>query len=95
VACGGDDGTGPDDNRVTIEMRDNQFNPATRPVSPGTTIRWQNSGQVAHNTTGANALWTSANLAPGQSFERTFPTAGTFAYECTLHAGMTGTIVVQ
>jgi plastocyanin len=26
---------------------------------------------------------------------RTFATAGTFGYVCTLHAGMTGTVIVQ
>lgn len=93
-ACGSDS-SGPDDDRVTIEMRDNTFSPATRTVTAGTTVRWVNEGNVAHNSTGAGNLWVSQNLNPGQSFDRTFPSAGTFEYVCTLHAGMSGTIVVQ
>jgi plastocyanin len=93
VACG-DDGTGPDDT-VTIEMRDNTFSPATRAVDVGTTVRWVNEGTVQHNTTGEGGVWQSSNLNPDQSFQRTFSTAGTFDYECTLHEGMTGTITVD
>jgi len=33
---------------------------------------------------------------PGQTFTMTFPTAGTFQYDCAVHGTqMTGTIVVQ
>ena len=95
AACGSDSSGPDDDDTVTIEMRDNLFSPASRSVSPGTTVRWVNEGSVAHNTTGESSLWASQNLNPGQSYERTFATAGTFEYECTLHVGMTGTITVQ
>lgn len=91
----GDDGTGPNDDTVTIEMRDNSFSPASRSIAAGTRVRWVNEGSNTHNTTGEGGAWQSGNLAPDQQFERTFSTAGTFDYECTLHAGMTGTITVN
>lgn len=96
VLGGCSDSSGPDDV-VTIEMRaGNVFSPATRTVTAGTRVRWVNEDAVLHNTVSATAgLWTSANLQQGQTFERTFATVGTFAYVCTLHAGMAGTIVVE
>jgi plastocyanin len=94
AACGGD--SAAPSNEVTIEMRDNSFSPASQPISAGTTVRWRNVGAVPHNTTSAAAgLWASDNLNPGGSFPRRFDTTGTFAYSCTLHAGMNGTIVVE
>lgn len=96
AACGSDS-TGPDgDDVVTIEMRTgNVFSPATRQVPAGTTVRWVNEDAVPHNTTSTQGAWASSNLQPDQTFQRTFGTAGTFPYECTIHPGMTGTITVQ
>ena len=34
-------------------------------------------------------------IAPGGTFSRTFSSAGTFPYRCTLHPGMVGTVTVQ
>lgn len=83
-------------NEFTIEMRDNNFNPTPATISAGTTVRWRNAGTVQHNTISSTAgLWTSGNLNPGSTFPRQFDTVGTFAYTCTLHAGMAGTIIVQ
>ncbi|MGH7743001.1 MAG: cupredoxin domain-containing protein [Candidatus Eiseniibacteriota bacterium] len=36
----------------------------------------------------------SGNIANGAAFAHTFNTAGSFSYHCTLHGGMTGTVVV-
>jgi plastocyanin len=104
VGCGGSGGGGPagppsppsppaDPN--TVAMQDNSFNPASRTVSAGTTVRWVNNGSFAHNTVSDDGVWASGNLDTGASFQHTFAAAGTFAYRCTLHAGMTGTVVVQ
>jgi plastocyanin len=35
------------------------------------------------------------NSGGGSSATRQFTTPGTYGYECTLHSGMTGTVVVQ
>ena len=96
AACS--DSSGPDeDETVTIEMRTgNVFSPASPTIDAGTTVRWINEDAVAHNTTSSTAgLWASSNLAEGGTFQRTFATAGSFPYECTIHPGMTGTITVR
>src|SRR5262249_1195264 len=66
-------------------------NPVTVPV--GTTIRWMNNDNVAHTSTAND--WDSGSIAPGASFSRTFMSAGSFAYKCTIHPNMVGTVTVQ
>lgn len=100
AACGSDS-TGPepsdnDGDANTIEMRDFSFFPASLTVQAGTSVTWRNVGEVPHNSTSVTeGLWQSADLQPDQTFSRTFTASGTFAYECTLHPGMEGTITVQ
>lgn len=93
AACSSDGATGPvpaDEVRVS----NNRFTPANRTVSTGAplTFRWA-SGGTTHNVT-FNDGPTSGNQSSG-TFERTFTLEGSYPYQCTLHAGMTGTITVQ
>jgi plastocyanin len=85
----------PGNEATVVSMGDNFFSPQTVTISRGRTVRWVNGGQQTHNSRSSTAIWSSPDLDPGQSFEHTFQNAGTFAYLCTLHAGMTGTVVVQ
>jgi plastocyanin len=72
---------------------DNDFNPSTVTVAVGGTVTWTNSGSAQHNVTGST--FASTNLNPNTTYQRTFTQAGTVNYSCTLHAGMSGTVVVQ
>lgn len=64
-----------------------QFNAASITVQAGDTVRWVWFADE-HDVTAYDGSWSSPLLTgPGQSFERTFPTAGTFAYYCDRHAG--------
>jgi plastocyanin len=51
---------------------------------------------ATHNVTfsGAGAPSGIPNTSSG-TVRRTFNTAGTFDYSCTLHAGMVGTVIVH
>ena len=71
------------------------FNPNPLTVPVGTTVRWTNNDTIAHDATSNTSVWASGNLAPGATFDFRFQSAGTFPYHCTIHPGMTGTIVVQ
>jgi plastocyanin len=64
-------------------------------IAPGGTVRWTNDDTISHTSTSNSAVWSSGNVVPGGHFDVTFPTAGTFAYHCTIHPGMIGTVVVQ
>jgi plastocyanin len=68
-------------------------NPLRLPL--GNAVTWVNNDNTAHTSTGDGGAWHSGEIAPGRSFSRTFTTAGTFSYHCTLHPGMVGTIEVQ
>jgi plastocyanin len=71
------------------------YNPNPVTVAPGTTVRWTNDDSIAHTSTSNGSTFSSGTLNPGDHFDFMFPTAGTFPYHCTFHAGMVGTIVVQ
>jgi len=72
------------------------FTPDSVTVTVGATVTWTNHDITAHTTTntGAGGGW-NGTLAPGASFSRVFPTAGTFDYRCTIHPQMSGTITVK
>jgi plastocyanin len=80
---------------TSVAVSDNQFSPAAIQVSTGATVTWNWApGSSLHNVTFPSGT-SSANLGAGTTFTRTFTTAGTFTYQCTLHPGMTGTVKVQ
>jgi plastocyanin len=92
LACG-------DSNDATeVSVKDDVFDPASRTVSVGATVSWQWSGTHQHNVTWVVASTNSATQTTG-TFMRTFATAGSYVYYCTIHGtpttGMQGTIVVQ
>ncbi|MBY0489224.1 MAG: CHRD domain-containing protein [Gemmatimonadaceae bacterium] len=72
----------------------NAFAPSSVTVAEGGTVTWT-FGTVEHNvvfqTAGAP---TSIPVTSSASVQRTFASAGTFAYVCSLHAGMSGTVNV-
>ena len=68
-------------------------NPVT--IAVGGTVMWTNNDTTSHTATAADGTWNSGTLAPGATFSRTFPTAGSFPYMCTIHPGMVGTVTVQ
>jgi plastocyanin len=68
-------------------------NPIT--VAVGGSVTWVNNDSVTHTSVANNGAWTSPPIAPGGSFSTTFAAAGTFAYHCSIHPGMIGTVTVQ
>lgn len=83
-----------------VQMKNIQFDPQTVTVKKGSTVQWTNDDSVNHDVTkvsgpGPKFSSGSGNLAGGDSYEQTFKTAGTIKYQCTIHPGMTGTIVVK
>lgn len=75
----------------------NTFTPPSVTIARGGTVTWT-FGARPHNLTFAAATGAPADSAgriTNAQVVRTFNTAGTFNYECTIHSGMTGTVVVQ
>ena len=81
-----------------VIIRDFRFTPEQVRIRPGTRVTWVNCGprgDESHTSTSNNGVWDSGLLAPGATFTREFPQAGSFGYHCTPHPGMTGTVIVE
>jgi plastocyanin len=80
----------------TVTVGNNFFSPVDVSVAQGTTITWQwAAGDVSHNVT-----FDDGQSSPTQSsgtYQRTFMTAGTYPYHCTIHgaAVMHGSVTVS
>ncbi len=72
----------------------NNFSPSTITITAGQKVCWQNSSAVAHTVTDDGGAF-DINLPVGNIYVHTYSTAGTFPYHCKIHAGMTGTVVVN
>jgi plastocyanin len=94
-----EDSTSPNGTPGTNEviMSGNSFSPASITVAEGTTVTWTNRDAVQHTVTSSTTgfPFDSGNLNRDQSFSFTFDSTGTYSYYCKLHAGMTGTVIVQ
>jgi plastocyanin len=78
-----------------VSIGDNFFDPDTITVDPGDRVRWTNNGDNTHRTKSLDGLWDSGFLDPGESYTRTFNSAGSFDYHDPQHPSATGTIIVK
>lgn len=78
-----------------IWMIDNQFQPKEKKVSAGTTITWTNKDNFNHTVTDASGNRFDETVAGGGTYSFTFDTVGTYPINCTIHAGMDGTVIVE
>jgi len=78
---------------ASVTVGNNFFDPTQSTIAVAGTVTWTWAGGVGHNVTFASGA------SPTQSsgtFAMSFPSAGSFPYQCTIHPGqMNGTIVVQ
>jgi plastocyanin len=91
--------TAPAADAVTtaqVGIADFRFSPAYTRVEPGDSVLWTQRGSL-HTVTsraGAPESFNSGDLTTGQAFMRAFPTAGRYAYHCTIHSFMRGVVQV-
>lgn len=105
---GGDTGTGPvpptqeqpqnpvTAAAVTAGSNSNVFSPRDVLLKIGGTVTWT-FGERPHDVVFQRQNGAPADIpvVTNRQVSRTFNTAGSFPYDCTLHAGMTGTVRVQ
>jgi plastocyanin len=71
------------------------FTPATVFVHVGDGVAWTNTTDAPHTVTSdSGSELDSSTLNEDATFNHTFNTAGTFAYHCTVHGYMHGTVEV-
>jgi plastocyanin len=79
-----------------VEIHGFAFSPKTLSVPVGARVTWTNSDDEPHVVTSAGSVFTSSKaLDTGDSFSTTFQKPGTYAYYCSIHPMMVGTIIVQ
>jgi plastocyanin len=81
------------DSSVTIANF--AFDPATVTIEVGDSVTWTNQDSEAHTATAGDGSFDTGQLGNGESATVTFDTAGTFAYLCSIHPQMTGSVVVE
>ncbi|HEV2262002.1 MAG TPA: cupredoxin family copper-binding protein [Candidatus Rubrimentiphilum sp.] len=79
----------------TVTINNFAYSPKVLTITAGTTVRFINRDTEAHTVTYTGPeKFDSAGLDTGDSWTHTFTKPGTYAYFCTLHPFMKGTIVV-
>jgi amicyanin len=82
---------------VDVTISNFKFDAPAVAVKTGGTVTWTNKDSAQHTATadkGANTFDTGT-LNQGDSKKVTFSKAGTYAYICSFHPFMKGTVVVQ
>jgi|SRR5688572_12282210 len=106
LACGGggSDTTGPGTGggggggtvaTTSVDMQGDRFTPAAIRVAPSATVTWTNSDGYNHNVIFGGTVGTIATFATGTRTLQMPAAAGTYAYSCNLHTGMSGSVTVQ
>jgi plastocyanin len=105
-ACGGGDGDGGGAAatttpvpKATVNVKGFTFDPNPLTVKAGTQVTWVNDDDVVHSvssgTRGQNPqLFDGALQAEDDEFTYTFAQVGSFDYNCKVHDGMDGRVVV-
>lgn len=79
-----------------VGVFDFRFSPTYTRIEPGDSVRWTVRGSF-HTVTsraGAPESFDSGELVTGNQLTRAFPTAGRYAYHCTIHSEMRGVVQV-
>jgi plastocyanin len=83
---------------TTVVAQNFTFNPQDVTVPVNTTVTWTNPDSVAHTVTWDDRSVDSGLFEPGQTFQYTFDTPGTYTYFCIPHGspgtGMHGSVTV-
>lgn len=76
----------------SVAVKDNLFSPKAVTVKAGGKVTWTWAGRAPHNVTFRS---THSKTQTKGTFSLAFKNKGTFAYKCTIHPGMVGTVKVN
>lgn len=86
-------------NPMTADIKTFQFQPKVIEVPAGTTVTWTNQDNIDHTITSGtpaapDGAFASAPFGKGKTFTATFDKPGEYAYFCSKHKSMHGTVKV-
>lgn len=82
------------DGGGSLTIKDFSFRPATLSVKVGAKVTVKNLDTSSHTWTAKDGSFDSKDLGTDQTFSFTFTKAGAFAFVCSFHPGMKGTVIV-
>lgn len=86
---------GPPAGASAVTVADFAFSPGTLTISQGGSITWHNNGPSTHTSTQNAGLWATGHIAPGSNSSAVvFAAAGSYAYHCSVHTFMKGSVRV-
>ncbi len=85
----------PAPRRHTVTIDATSYSPKTLTVSVGDTVEWVNRDAFPHTATAETGGFDSGNIRAGKSWTYTVKDAGLFAYTCTYHPTMKGTLRIR
>jgi plastocyanin len=91
-------GSGTAASAHTVMIKNFSFSPSTLTVAPGTKVTVTNEDSVTHTVTSTASphAFDTGDVASGATATFTAPSAaGTYAYICTIHTFMHGTLTVS
>ena len=85
----------PEPRRHTVTIDATSYGPKTLTVAVGDTIVWVNRDMFPHTVTARGGGFDSGDIAAGKSWTYTVKAEGLFAYSCTYHPTMKGTLRIR
>lgn len=79
---------------VTVYAIDNRFEPQHVEIEVGQSVRWVFQGTSEHDVVAKDGSFVSELMVTGEYLHE-FDAAGTFAYDCSIHPEMIGSVTVR
>lgn len=79
---------------ATVDIEGFKFQPAAVTIAVGDSVTWVNADSAPHDAVANDGTWLTPTLTTGADGAIVFETVGTFAYRCSIHPEMTGTVTV-
>jgi plastocyanin len=77
-----------------VEIKDFTYNPDPVTIEEGGKVIWQNEDSAPHTATAEDGSFDTGTLEEGKLGSESFKQPGTYAYICSIHPEMEGTVEV-
>lgn len=83
------------ESQPKVTIKNFQFGPGSITIKAGQSIEFANLDDVQHSATADDGSWDTGLMGQGEKKTITFSKAGTYAYHCSVHPNMHGTVIVK